>query len=116
MTEQQPYPETGWYKHVHHDKLLDWCFGYTERVDHIKREKPPAEHDLRLRLMKPWVGEIPKRLQVAMDNLLAQHCGILQCDDAYADYLPELEAQHKLECPDCPWDGKTIFTSAEEWL
>ena len=24
-------------------------------------------------------------------------------------YQPELEALHLLECPDCPWDGATIF-------
>src|SRR3990170_3104268 len=33
--------------------------------------------------------------------------------DAYrkADdkYLPQIEALHALECPDCPWDGFTIF-------
>ena len=38
------------------------------------------------------------------------------CDEArnaYAEVLakhgPEVEALHAEECPDCPWDGKTIF-------
>lgn len=30
--------------------------------------------------------------------------------DAYnKKYAPELEKLHKEICPDCPWDGKTIF-------
>jgi len=28
---------------------------------------------------------------------------------AYDKYLPQIEALHALECPDCPWDGTTIF-------
>src|SRR3989304_1216006 len=28
---------------------------------------------------------------------------------AYDKYLPQIEALHALECPDCPWDGFTIF-------
>ncbi len=26
------------------------------------------------------------------------------------DHYTELEAKHRAECPDCPWDGQTIFT------
>ena len=29
--------------------------------------------------------------------------------EAYAKCLPQIEALHKKEHPDCPWDGKTIF-------
>ena len=25
------------------------------------------------------------------------------------DYMPQIEALHKKLCPDCPWDGETIF-------
>ena len=32
---------------------------------------------------------------------------------AYATCLPELEALHAKECPDCPWDGRTIFPERE---
>jgi len=31
-------------------------------------------------------------------------------DKAILKHLPEIDALHKQECPDCPWDGKTIFT------
>lgn len=30
-------------------------------------------------------------------------------DKARADCLPEIEILHKKECPNCPWDGRTIF-------
>src|SRR3972149_3700162 len=28
---------------------------------------------------------------------------------AYDECLPQIEALHALECPDCPWNGSTIF-------
>jgi hypothetical protein len=31
-------------------------------------------------------------------------------EDAYRDNLAAIEALHKIECPDCPWNGETIFT------
>ncbi len=30
-------------------------------------------------------------------------------EEAQRAYLGEIEALHKQECPDCPWDGHTIF-------
>ena len=30
-------------------------------------------------------------------------------EKAYTDHLPEIEALHELECPNCPWDGLSIF-------
>ncbi len=30
-------------------------------------------------------------------------------DEALATHRAEIEALHKQECPDCPWDGHTIF-------
>jgi hypothetical protein len=30
--------------------------------------------------------------------------------DALRMHAPEIEALHKVECPDCPWDGRTIFS------
>lgn len=30
-------------------------------------------------------------------------------DAAYMEVLPELEALHRKECLNCPWDGQTIF-------
>jgi len=27
----------------------------------------------------------------------------------YTKHLPAIEALHAIECPDCPWDGESIF-------
>ena len=55
-------PETGLYWHVHHDTLLEFCTGYRERIDYIRKEKPAAEVETRLRLMRPVTGELPDSL------------------------------------------------------
>jgi len=33
---------------------------------------------------------------------------------ALADHTGEIEALHRVECPDCPWDGQTIFPDKKE--
>ena len=55
-------PETGLYWHVRHNMLLEFCTGYQERVDYIRKEKPAAEVETRLRLMRPVTGELPDSL------------------------------------------------------
>ena len=30
-------------------------------------------------------------------------------DEVYRQHKPQLEALHKIEHPNCPWDGKSIF-------
>jgi hypothetical protein len=39
----------------------------------------------------------------------AYHEVWLAYDDARGAHKTEIEALHAQECPDCPWDGKTIF-------
>jgi len=43
----------GFYWHVHHDRLIEWCYDYQERVDYIKKNKPENEIKTRLKLFKP---------------------------------------------------------------
>ncbi len=38
--------------HVHHDKLIEFCTDYDDRVRYIKANKPADEVDLRLRLFQ----------------------------------------------------------------
>ena len=38
--------------HCHHDILVEYCYNYEERVAAIKRDKPLAEQEIRLRLFK----------------------------------------------------------------
>lgn len=44
---------SGFYWHVHHDKLMEWCFDYKRRVEYIKSNKPDNEINIRLRLLQP---------------------------------------------------------------
>jgi hypothetical protein len=43
-------PATGFFWHIHHNTLVEWCYNYQERVDYILLEKPVEEQPLRLRL------------------------------------------------------------------
>src|SRR3990167_2813223 len=45
--------QEGFCWHVHHNKLLEWCYDYKERVDVIKRDKPTNEIKTRLKLFTP---------------------------------------------------------------
>ena len=56
---------TGWYWHLHHNDLLEWCYGYQERLDYIQEHKPSQELALRLQLFQPVRGEVPAALDQA---------------------------------------------------
>ena len=73
--------------HVHHEKLWEVLTEpIKNRIAYIKENKPPAEQATRLRLLKLIKGPLPDKMtKAAMDAL------------------------HKKECPDCPWNGSTIF-------
>ena len=71
--------------HVHHEVLWEVLTEpIRNRINYIKEYKPKAEIKLRLKLLKPVLGEIPN-------------------DEK------GWEALHKKECKKCPWNGKTIF-------
>ena len=52
----------GFYWHVHHNILLEWCYGYDERVTVIKQTKPVNEQETRLKLLQPVKGKLPDDL------------------------------------------------------
>ena len=122
--------------HVHHDGLLEPLTEPIEnRIVYIKAKKPKNEQALRLRLLKTVIGTLPLEYTKAWDEhtktraertakytktraeyirAWAEHDKArAEYDKALAECLPEIEALHKLECPDCPWDGTTIFAGAE---
>ena len=103
------YPETGFFWHLHHDILVEWCTGYTKRVQYIKAEKPVGEITLRLHLMRPVVGILPHKVQQAGAEL--NKAGA-ELSNARAESIVEITARHEQECPACPWDGATIFPQA----
>ena len=90
--------------------------------------------ELRLRLLKPVEGELPEAVVKAMDAydkawdardkagaayvkamdayskaMDAYDKAGAACDKALSDHADEINALHAAECPDCPWNGHTIF-------
>lgn len=45
--------------HVHHNRLIECCYDFTERVNAIKVNKPANEVEARLRLFKFIKGKLP---------------------------------------------------------
>ncbi|MHB9161524.1 MAG: pentapeptide repeat-containing protein [Nitrosotalea sp.] len=80
-----PDDSTDFWWHIHHESLYEML---TEpiraRINYIKNNKPKEEIEVRLRLLKPVLGKIPKTEK-------------------------GWERLHKSECKGCLWNGKTIF-------
>ena len=115
--------------HVHHDVLVEAVRGtLAERADYIQRAKPIAERELRLRLLKEVKGELPPSFVQAwarLDEVMATwglklwvyaspqygtHAAPRH-DGVEGDWVPAIAALHSVECPLCPWDGRSIFPS-----
>jgi len=96
----------GLYWHVHHDKLFEWCYDYEGRLDFIKNNKPEGEIELRLKLFQPIKGKVPKEIIEAWQKHDEAWQKYHEARQKYHEYMKSL---HENECPNCPWDGKTIF-------
>ena len=121
-----------YYWHVHHKILVEGSVNIKERIEYIKNNKPAKEIEVRLSLLKEVKGQLPKAYAEAEKTLIeaekARHeagkayqdaCKAcdeaeMACQDAYKACQDEIEALHDAGCPDCPWDGKTIFPKGEE--
>lgn len=118
---------SGLYWHCHHDVLLELAYDYEERVKYITEQKPADERELRLRLFQPVHGVLPEidKARADYDKADADYDKAdadlnkaradydkarADLNKARADHKHEIEELHKQECPDCPWDGYTIFT------
>jgi len=109
--------------HVHHEILAEPLTEPIEdRIAYIRESKPIAEQELRLRLLKPVVGILPAKYAAARAGYNAARAGYnaawaeydaarARYDAAGAEYTPEIEALHLQECPNCPWNGETIFST-----
>src|SRR3990167_9166809 len=101
----------GFYWHVHHDNLVEWCYNYQERVEAIK-EKPKNEIKTRLRLFKPIkdVKALPKELFEAYKKRYEGYEKWYEAhkkwDEACKKFMPKLEALHKKDCGCKEWNGK----------
>ena len=126
----------GLFWHVHHDVLCEWSNNIEERIDYIKKNKPEGEIETRLRLLKAVKGKLPEEFYKAnkawykawdeankarnkarnKENKAWYEANKAR-DKAYKarnKYKNEIEALHKNECPDCPWNGRTIFPKKGE--
>ncbi len=129
----------GMFWHVHHDTLLEYCYDYDERVRFIKKNKPKSEQELRLRLFQPVKGKLPMAVTKAMTAYAKARTAHAKARIAYAkawtaytkariaytkawtaytkaieNNMPAIEKLHRKEYPDCPWDGRTIFSKGAE--
>ncbi len=114
------------YWHIHHDVLCEFATWPIEnRIAYIQENKPEHEIETRLRLLRPVKGALPKgfiEAWVAYDQAwVAYEKDRAACDKAWvaygkawAAYKSEIEALHEAECPNCPWNGKTIFPKPKE--
>ena len=99
------------YWHVHHDKLIE---PLTEpasiRADYIRTHKSKDEVKLRLQLFKPASNEANQawaEYEKVKRPALAEYEKVKRT--AWAEYEKTIEKLHKKECPNCPWNGVTIF-------
>ena len=122
--------------HCHHHILMELLLEPAEyRVDYILRYKPKTEQALRLRLFRPL---LPKYVSTKLakvgakfveadaefdkaDAELDKAKADAEFDKAAAKFVEaraewdEARAEwnkagyHAAICPDCPWDGSTIF-------
>ena len=128
-------PPKKWYWHVHHDILVEPLTEPIEnRIAFIKANKPKEEVETRLRLLKPIKALLPVdvvKTWEAYDKAREAHVkaweAYVKAWEAYVktweahvkareaynktlnDHKDEIDALHREECPNCPWDGETIF-------
>jgi hypothetical protein len=124
-----------WVWHVHHEILVEPLTEPIEnRIAYIKSYKPPEEVPTRLRLMKPVRGDISPpeywlkaeaKCQEAYAKWEEAYAkwreadakwqeAHAKCQETYAKWLASpswknVEALHAKECPNCPWNGRSIF-------
>jgi hypothetical protein len=92
LEKPNPLPPVEYYWHVHHERLVEALTEPIEnRIAYIKSNKPQTEIETRLKLLHK-VKDVKKLKRAFSTN---DHDAI--------------EKLHRKECPNCPWNGKTIF-------
>ena len=125
-------PVDGWYWHSGHAHLVSWMTAAhaAGRWFVVATQKPERERPTRARLMHPvarpypdWLAEAGRlwdegnRLWAERERLRAEANRLWDeadwlWDDAdrlLTAHAADLDALHAAQCPDCPWDGETIF-------
>ena len=112
--------QTGFFWHVHHEVLIEWCYSYNERASYISEQKREDQKETRLRLFKPVKGKLPQEVVEAGQAYVKAGQAYDEAgrvldkawhayDEARRKNMPAIEALHKEECHNCPWNGNTIF-------
>ena len=98
--------------HCHHNFLCEPVFDYDERVASIKETKPKEEQELRLRLLQLFPNDrLPQTLVKAGEDYSKAGEAYSKAGEAYRKDIVKLHAEL---CPNCPWDGHTIFTREDK--
>ena len=116
---------------LHHERLIETLTEPAEaRIAFILSDKPKAEQARRLREFRPVLGPLPEpyarasaeyvrasaeydRAWAEYDRASAEYDGAwAEYDGAMAETMPAFEAQHRAECPDSTWNGRSIVGSA----
>ena len=135
--------QSGMFWHVHHDRLLEYCWSYDTRVEFIKEHKPKHEQETRLKLFKPVQAELPTEItkacaalteinetlaeaqanapwEVVHAVMTARNKADTALREAIEDNMEAIEDNrdailelHAKECPDCTWDGTMIHFPGE---
>ena len=103
--------------HMIRDEIMGFCRDYRGYVLDILRNK---EQETLLCLFKPVKGDLPQEVikaSQACDEAWQVYDKARQIfnearqalDKALKNNMPVIIALHKEECPNCSWDGKTIF-------
>ena len=127
-----------YYWHIHHDTLCEGTTDIEERIAHIKNNKPSNEIPLRLKLMQKVKNpsKLPREWKEAFQKWEE---AFQKWEEAYQKWREadqkrrnayqkwreadqkrgetaadqklklQIEALHKIEHPDCPWNGESIF-------
>ena len=103
----------GFYWHVHHREVVEWCYSYEERLDYIRRKKPTDEIPIREKLFQPVRGELPSAFVEA--ETVYDKAGTARKEawaayieaqaarlKAFEAHMPALLALHAEECG-CNW-------------
>ena len=128
------------YWHIHHEILIEETTNIQERIDYIREGKPEDEIPLRLKLMTPVLH--PEKLPVSFRKASEAYLKAREAydkaweayykaweayDKAWEAYIKageayykaleacvqQIEKLHREEHPDCPWNGKTIFSEVD---
>ena len=74
----------GMFWHCHHDKLVEYCYDYDERVKFIKENKSKNEIETQLRLFKPVKGKLPSKVDKAVAAYAKARTACAKAVAAYA--------------------------------